>query len=403
MKYYLFTIVNKILITFVKIIWMMDLLNRLEKQYLTIKEKQLHGRYITMRHIMKSLFYTHSEFSKTVIGFSVQKRPVSLFTIGSGNIKILMWSQMHGNESTTTRAVVDLFNFLRTDDDIARTILTGCTLYCIPVLNPDGAVAYTRENANGIDINRDAQRCSQPESEALRSIFDEIKPHFCFNLHDQQSIYGVGNTPKSAVISFLSPLQDEQGTITSARKKSMELIVAMNTILQKVIPGHVARYYDTFNINCVGDTFQSEGVPTLLFEAGHFKEDYQREETRRFVYYALVQCLYTLSEKTETAYSYSSYFNINENKKTFFDILITHLPYTNNNGKKLAIDIGIQYDEVLYENSIKFSPIIKKSGNLSDFYGHKLLNYKKEKNINKLLKNENIDKIVAHFVNSYGK
>ena len=41
------------------------------------------------------------------IGYSVQKRPISLVSIGVGNTKILLWSQMHGNESTTTKALFD--------------------------------------------------------------------------------------------------------------------------------------------------------------------------------------------------------------------------------------------------------------------------------------------------------
>ncbi len=377
----------------------MNLLNRLQKRYPEIKEQQLYGRYITMPILAKSLFYRHPNCTKTIIGSSVKKNPVELFTIGNGQLKILMWSQMHGNEATTTKATADVFNFLNSDDAIAKTILSQCTLYWIPILNPDGALAYTRENANGKDLNRDAQQRSEPESIALRSVFDAVKPHFCFNLHDQRSIFGVGDTPKSAVISFLSPLQDEKGSLSPVRKKSMQLIVVMHQLLQECMPGHVGRYYDTFNNNCVGDAFQSSGVPTLLFEAGHFKNDYQREETRRFIFYALMQCLHTLAENTYTQYSYTSYFDIPENKKTFFDILIKAVPHTTDADKKEIVDIGIKYKEVLSKNDIIFSPIFERSGDLSAYYGHKMLNYHEEKKVNKLLKDENIRKIVAPFVN----
>ena len=49
-------------------------------------------------------------------------------------------------------------------------ILKACTLYIIPILNPDGAKAYTRLNANEVDLNRDAQDLSQPESKVLRAV-----------------------------------------------------------------------------------------------------------------------------------------------------------------------------------------------------------------------------------------
>src|SRR5690606_18803559 len=99
---------------------------------------------------------------------------------GDGPIKILMWSQMHGNESTTTKAVLDLINFLLEGSEMSNSILERCTIKIIPILNPDGALAYTRVNANGIDLNRDAQNLSQPESKVLRAVFEDFGPDYCF-------------------------------------------------------------------------------------------------------------------------------------------------------------------------------------------------------------------------------
>lgn len=380
----------------------MQLLHTLQKLYPTLKDAHLQGRYVTMPHIKESTFYRHYLSSKSVLGLSVQEKPIELFTAGSGAVKILMWSQMHGNESTTTKAMADLFNFLKQDHDIAETILSHCTLYGIPILNPDGALCYTRENANGTDLNRDAQNRSQPESRLLRELFDKITPDFCFNLHDQRSIYGVGNIEKSAVVSFLSPAQDQEASITPTRQKSMQLIVAMYTMLREIIPDHIGRYDDTFNLNCVGDTFQSAGVPTLLFEAGHFKNDYQREKTRSFIFYALVQCLYTIAGGFIDNYSYKMYFDIPENKKSFFDILITNIPYIYESGKKEPIALGIQYEEVLMQNTIEFLPLIQKKGDLHGYYGHNLLNYKKEEDKNLIMSTKNLIKILYPFLKSSG-
>jgi hypothetical protein len=57
--------------------------------------------------------------------------------------------------------------------------------------------------------------------------------------------------------------------------KAIDLIANINTVLQRYIPGQIGRFDDSFNLNCIGDTFQAMGVPTLLFEAGHFEGDYQ--------------------------------------------------------------------------------------------------------------------------------
>jgi hypothetical protein len=39
-------------------------------------------------------------------------------------------------------------------------------------------------------------------------------------------------------------------------------------VLQRYIPGQIGRFDDSFNL--VLEYFQAMGVPTLLFEAGHF-------------------------------------------------------------------------------------------------------------------------------------
>src|SRR5690606_25096737 len=112
-------------------------------------------------------------------------------------------------ESTTTKAVFDLLNlFAYSKEDDVKAILENCTIGIIPMLNPDGARMYTRLNANHIDLNRDAQNLTQPESKILKACFDDFKPDFCFNLHGQRTIFSAGFTNKPATVSFLAPAQD---------------------------------------------------------------------------------------------------------------------------------------------------------------------------------------------------
>lgn len=62
------------------------------------------------------------------------------------------------------------------------------------MLNPDGAEAYTRVNGNNIDLNRDAVARKAKESKLLRTALEAFKPQFCFNLHDQRTIFNVEST-----------------------------------------------------------------------------------------------------------------------------------------------------------------------------------------------------------------
>jgi hypothetical protein len=341
----------------------LDLLNKL---YISNKVKGVFGRYITNDDLEKFVNF-HPNVSAIIVGKSVENKSIYGFKVGTGSKKVLLWSQMHGNESTTTKAILDCINLFNSNSKIAETILSSCTLFIIPILNPDGAKYYTRLNANNIDLNRDALDLSQPESRALRKVFNEFKPDFCFNLHGQRTIYNVGGTRNSATLAFLSPSEDEERSLTVTRKVAMSIIADLNDELQKEIPNGIARYDDSFNINCVGDMFQSLGVPTLLYEAGHFTNDYRREELRRLVFLALLKGLESIA-LGYTISKYEDYFDIPENDKKYHDIIIRNARIDEDSLE--LKDVAFQYKEVLVDNEIKFSPEIVKISKLDDFFGH---------------------------------
>lgn len=358
----------------------------LASDYKDIKEKTITGRYITPRDIDPYLDNMASEFDVRKVGKSVQGRSIRSITLGAGPIRIMMWSQMHGNESTTTKAVLDLLNFLRTGSDLARSILENCTITIVPMLNPDGAIAYTRVNANGVDLNRDAQERTQPESVALREIYHDFKPNYCFNLHDQRTIFNVGDTDRPATVSFLAPAHDPERSISRTRAISMQLIVAMNSELQKYIPGQIGRFDDSFNSNCIGDTFQMLHTPTILFEAGHFQGDYEREQTRFYIFVALLKGVTIIAEKQQNTIVGERYFDIPENNKLFYDILVKNI-HLLDTGRTVGDSAGILFAETLKNGKIDFVGKLKEVGNLDHMFAHKTYNCLDVKDL-EILKNE---------------
>jgi len=339
------------------------------KEYEEIKVKEVHGRYVTNDHVFDFLSRLNISEKIETLGKSVLGKPIKSIEIGSGASRILMWSQMHGNESTTTKAVLDLIRFLDTKSEVAAEIRKKHTVKIIPILSPDGAEAYTRVNANGIDLNRDAQDLSQPEGIVLREAFDSFKPDFCFNLHDQRTIYNVRNTDKPASVSFLSPSVDPTRNVTASRAIAMQVVVAMNEILHTIVPGQVGRYDDGFNLNCVGDTFQALGCPTILFEAGHYQGDYQREETRKLIFQSLFTAITSIGTEKISDFDIEDYFKIPENGKQFFDILIKNAHLYDSKFVD-GTSIGLLYEEVLQEGNIVFVPKIEKVGEFEDYFGH---------------------------------
>jgi hypothetical protein len=149
----------------------------------------------------------------------------------------------------------------------------------------------------------------------------------------------------------------------------MEIIVNMNENLQLQIPNQVGIYDDAFNLNCVGDTFQSLNVPTILFEAGHYSDDYNREVVREFIFQSLIVALNYIAINVLTGKSHNAYLNIPKNKKLFYDIIIRNAKVESE-----ICDIAIQYQEKLRENTIDFVPIVEKISGLTKFFGHKEVN-----------------------------
>ncbi|MFP5436899.1 MAG: M14 metallopeptidase family protein [Bacteroidia bacterium] len=334
------------------------------------KEPSLSGRYITNEHIEPLLEKLKQHFITGIEGYSAEGLPIYNIIAGTGAKRIFIWSQMHGNESTTTRAVFDFLNLLKDGSPWATQFLEHFTFYILPIVNPDGARLYTRENANSVDLNRDSVNLSQPESNLLRQAFENFKPHYCYNMHDQRTIFGVGEgRPKPATVSFLAPSYNEEREINPCRQAAINLIAAMNDTLQKYIPQQVGRFDDSFNINCIGDMFQSLGVPTVLFEAGHYENDYEREITRKMIFFALFSGFITINENVLVVNRNGDYFNIPQNKNVFYDFIYKKVKINYENKEKIT-NFASQYKEVLIDKSVKFRAFIREIGNLDGCFGH---------------------------------
>ena len=340
-----------------------------ENMHAIYRVNSIHGRYLNLSMIESILKKWNGKNQLQILGNSVQGRSLYKYQIGHGTTKILMWSQMHGNESTTTKGLIDFMNFLQSDSEIAKLILQEYTFCIIPMLNPDGAEVYNRVNANEVDLNRDFQNLSQPESQILMRCYKDFKPDFCYNLHDQRTIFGVGTTGKPATISFLAPSYDEMKEYDDARLKTVAAIMKMEKVLKGLIPGQIGRFDDAFNANCVGDTFQALKTPTVLIEAGHFPGDYEREETRKYVFIALLSAFNSVKENFTVGDILTEYLNIPQNNPNFFDFVFKNVNI-NYDKSDLIANFAVQYKEVLIENKIVFNGFIAKIQNLESFFGH---------------------------------
>ena len=334
-------------------------MNSFLKQQSELKSQILQGRYMTYPKIEHLL----SDFNSKYVGASAKGLPIHTLTLGTGPVKVLMWSQMHGNESTSTKGIMDVMYYLKSN----LTLLEPFTIKLIPMLNPDGAAAYTRVNANAVDLNRDAQRQSQPETLALFEVYDAFQPDFCFNLHDQRTIFGVNDNP--CVLSYLSPAADSGNSITKAREQAMGIIGYINEQLQEQLPNQVGRYDDTYNPNCVGDCFQAKGTTTILFECGQSGQDYGRIVTRKWFGFSVLAALNCIANNVFNPKAYDS---IPKVEKSYVDVLIHHVPI-----HESQISLAVQYEEKLNSGKITFEPTLHSKGELSQLNAHKTIDLEK--------------------------
>ena len=150
-------------------------------------------------------------FTATPVGRSAEGRTISMLKLGAGKTTVLLWSQMHGDESTATMAIMDILKFFSQEPDhiVTRSVLSRLNLLMIPMLNPDGAERFQRRTAESIDMNRDALMLRTPEARILKETRDTYRPHFAFNLHDQDPRYSVGQTQNVSAIALLAPAYDQ--------------------------------------------------------------------------------------------------------------------------------------------------------------------------------------------------
>lgn len=150
------------------------------------------------------------------IGRSVQDRAIDAYRLGapSASTTVVALGLMHGNEPAP-RATLEA---LRDGPTV-----TGLDLWVIPILNPDGAAADIRANANGVDLNRNfpaewlpedprfdpgPEAASEPETRAIVAFLDEVDPDVVVSLHQP---YGVVDTSESKFPDLAEALGRELG------------------------------------------------------------------------------------------------------------------------------------------------------------------------------------------------
>ncbi|MDQ6801066.1 MAG: murein tripeptide amidase MpaA [Acidobacteriota bacterium] len=140
--------------------------------------------------------------ASSVYGASLERVPLTVYLPETGTAQIVVLASIHGDEAETTVVVSEALRCIPRGDLHAAVILCG---------NPDGMLRGTRANARGVDLNRNfptsnwspdpvcyksrandardialspgAEPASEPETRALLSLLERLKPRAVVSLH----------------------------------------------------------------------------------------------------------------------------------------------------------------------------------------------------------------------------
>ncbi|TWH04737.1 putative carboxypeptidase [Nocardioides sp. J9] len=141
-----------------------------------------------------------------LVGRSVRGRAIRAYYRGSPRAQrvLVVLGQMHGDEPAGRATATWIKNNVRP--------LAGTGIWVVPTMNPDGHARHTRQNARGVDLNRNwptngwrrtsrgryysgPRRASEPETRAMMRFLADVKPAYIASIH--QPLRAVGRSSKA--------------------------------------------------------------------------------------------------------------------------------------------------------------------------------------------------------------
>ena len=278
------------------------------------------------------------------VGASLEGRSINMISTGTGPFRVMLWSQMHGDEPTATAALFDVFDYFQRHrgDPAVDRILSSLTLYVVPMLNPDGAERFQRRNAQGIDVNRDALSLQTPEGQILKSLRDRFNPRVGFNLHNQAWSTSVGDPPKPASISLLSVAYDKPRSENAGRRLTKKICAVIRDALEPFASGQIGRYDDEFEVRAFGDNLTLWGTPVVLIETGPFPSTEPDPALVRLNFVGILSALDALATGNVDKADPKRYETLPMNDSRLFYILVKGVTIRTGTGVPVfTADIGI--------------------------------------------------------------
>lgn len=146
------------------------------------------------------------------LGMSAGNRPVYGARFAGKGPRVFLLGGVHGNETEGVAATAGFHDEFASGNRLADL---HCDLLFIPVLNPDGFLAFSRHNGNAVDLNRNMPTRdwvqnspgekyysgpaagSEPETQLLLRLLNDFQPDFILSLHSWKPMFNI-NGPAHA-------------------------------------------------------------------------------------------------------------------------------------------------------------------------------------------------------------
>lgn len=212
----------------------------------------------------------------SVIGYSVQSRPIYAYSFGSGANTVLFTGAIHGSELSAKYSMDDWVGYLEMH---APELPGDRRVVVIPAVNPDGVAVKTRNNAHNVNLNRNfatadwaadtalagggvevgaggSAPSSEPETAALTSFTVNLQPRFVINYHSQGSLVNSNDIGAAAAIGqkyasltgyqFVPSTNTEEALGYAVTGTYEDWLAARGTPAILIeLPGHTGRYFST--------------------------------------------------------------------------------------------------------------------------------------------------------------
>ncbi len=141
------------------------------------------GLWVSAQELLTSRYYDdwlvqldgHFELETEVIGESALGRPIHLASSGDKPEAVLLFGRQHPVEVPGAIAMREFVDVVMGNSDLAREFRERYMLVILPLLNPDGvALGHARHNAGLTDLNRDWGPFTQPETQAVAALLQDL-------------------------------------------------------------------------------------------------------------------------------------------------------------------------------------------------------------------------------------